>query len=121
MNTRKKEKPRLTNESTALITTKNAAALQKQAQTLQQQVNAISVTNERECQSARVLLTRIITARDKAAMFVKPIIENAKEGLRLAKEQEDTLVGPLESLRVSLKNTINGYLTAVRIEEIRQM
>jgi len=103
--------------STALITSKNAAALQQQAKTLSQQVAGIAIRNEQECQSARTLLTRIITARDKATAFVKPIVDNAKEGLRLAKEQETTLVGPLEELRVSLKCTINKYLTDVMLKE----
>jgi hypothetical protein len=117
---KKVTKPPLVETGTALITQKNAASIAQQTKTLKQQVESVSVTSEVECQSARVLLTRIITARDKASAFIRPILENAKEGLRLAKEQETQLVQPLEQLRVSLKTTINAYLTEVMRQERAQ-
>jgi hypothetical protein len=110
----------VTTSSEALITQRNRASLEHQAETFKSMVRAIRVTNEQECQTARTILTRIITAKQKAQSFINPVLQNAKEGLRLAKEQEAALVGPFETLRVELKETINGYLTQVMLQERKQ-
>lgn len=106
--------------SEALISQKNRDSLTQQAQSFKQAVSAIRITTEVECQNARVLLTRIIAAKGKALNFIKPILDNAKEGLRLAKEQEEALVGPFKEAEQTARQTINNYLTAVMIAEREQ-
>lgn len=108
------------NTTTTLVTTKNATAIEAQAKTLRQQVEAIKITTETQCQDARVLLTRIITAKKKAQAFINPILENAKEGVRLAKEQERQLVQPFQEMENSARFTINQYLTEVMRKEREQ-
>ncbi len=98
-------------ESLAIVSPKNTASLTSLTNTLRAAVGAIVITNKLQCENARTLLTRIITAKKKAQVFIQPVLDNAKEGLRLAKEQERTLIAPLMELETSTRTVINAYLT----------
>jgi len=116
---RKKEKEEPTSTSIS-VSPKLSANIESLTKNLRGTLASLVVQNEQDCLTARSILGRIMVAKGKAQAFIQPILENAKEGLRLAKEQEATLVGPLRELESEARKIINRYLTDVEFEKRRQ-
>lgn len=97
----------------ALIVLRNVQSLQTLTITLKTAASHVRVTDDDECKSARMLLTKIISAKERVMVFIGPILENAKQGLKLARQQEATLVNPILELERDVRFHINTYLTEV--------
>lgn len=107
-------------EPPTAVSPKIEQSLMVSSKNLKSIVDALAVKSNEECQAARAILSRVIGVRKRAMEFVLPILANAKEGLKLAKQQEQSIIGPLDELEANIRVKINRYLTEVEMERRKQ-